>query len=68
MGRYGAPHYQGHGHGNKRQRRQRTPPPAAIPSAAFTRAYEAELVRGDPPPPRLIQWGGDGDGEVWADR
>jgi hypothetical protein len=75
MGRYGQG-YHGHVHshgggghggpsvGTKRRRHDDAPVPT-VPSAAFTRAYEAQLVRGRPPAARLIRCG---DSDVWADR
>lgn len=39
----------------------------AFPPAAYARAYEADLHRGQAPPADLIKWAGE-DAEVWADR
>ncbi|RSH82792.1 uncharacterized protein EHS24_007787 [Apiotrichum porosum] len=66
----------------KRPRQQRrddtevsTSSSAALPPAAFTRAYETQLVRSRPPKPALMRWTGGEQGggqraqrDVWADR
>lgn len=53
--------------GSSGRRADKSEDVAAIPAAAFCRAYEADLHRGNPPSPELLRWAGEGP-DIWADR